>query len=203
MGANLPFRSGVRRNFLPSPTQQHQAKERQYRRFLAPVGTIPLSVYSSRVSLGRAIKRWRLFLIPEEVVRPQLIKDLQACLTERQREKWRPKGFVRAATDPYANLVHVGLLRGKIPGSGEARSRNRNLLEKMLKEGPTSFTPAERTHLLRDAESMAALHHRVWHMSHSDSEPAVTQADQASAIKDQAMLAVDRSPDAEAHWQST
>jgi hypothetical protein len=40
-------------------------------------------------------------------------------------------------------------------------------------------------------------------MSHSDSEPAVTQADQASAIKDQAMLAVDRSPDAEAHWQST
>jgi hypothetical protein len=35
------------------------------------------------------------------------------------------------------------------------------------------------------------------------SEPAVTQADQASAIKDQAMLAVDRSPDAEAHWQST
>jgi Periplasmic glucan biosynthesis protein, MdoG len=125
------------------------------------------------------------------------------CLTERQREKWRPKGFVRAATDPYANLVHVGLLRGKIPGSGEARSRNRNLLEKMLKEGPTSFTPAERTHLLRDAESMAALHHRVWHMSHSDSEPAVTQADQASAIKDQAMLAVDRSPDAEAHWQST
>jgi hypothetical protein len=32
------------------------------------------------------------------------------CLTERQREKWRPKGFVRAATDPYANLVHVGLL---------------------------------------------------------------------------------------------
>jgi membrane glycosyltransferase len=177
--------------------------------WLLPVATplflsIPLSVYSSRVSLGRAVKRWRLFLIPEEVVPPQLIKDLQARLTERQREKWRPEGFVRAATDPYANLVHVGLLRGKIPKSGEARSRNRNLLEKMLKEGPTSLTPGERAHLLRDAESMAALHHGVWHMSHSDSasEPAVIQADQASAIKDQAMPAVDRSPDAEAHWQS-
>jgi hypothetical protein len=72
----------------------------------------------------------------------------------------------------------------------------------MLKEGPTSFTPAERAHLLRDAESMAALQRGVWHMSHSDSEPAVTRADQASAIKDRAMPAVDRSPDAEAHWQS-
>jgi hypothetical protein len=51
---------------------------------------------------------------------------------------------------------------------------------------------------------MTALDHCVWHMSHSDSasEPAVTQADQASAIKDQAMPAVDRSPDAEAHWHS-
>jgi membrane glycosyltransferase len=122
---------------------------------------------------------------------------------ERQRQKWRPKGFVRAATDRYANLVHVGLLRGKIPKSEEARARNKNSLEKILNEGPASLTSAERAYLLRDAESMAALHHCVWHVSHSDSasEPAITQADQASAIKDH-MPAVDRSPDAEAHWQS-
>jgi membrane glycosyltransferase len=177
--------------------------------WLLPIATplflsIPLSVYSSRVSLGRVVKRWRLFLIPEEIAPPQVIKDLKASLTERQREKWRPKGFVRAATDPYANLVHVGLLRGKIPKSEDARVRNKKFLEKMLKEGPASLTPAEGAHLLRDAESMAALHHGVWHMSHSDSasEPAVSQADQASVIKDQATPAVDRSPDAEAHWQS-
>jgi membrane glycosyltransferase len=176
--------------------------------WLLPVATaillsIPLSVYSSRASLGRAVKRWRLFLIPEEIASPQVIKDLQAGLMERQRQKWRPKGFVRAATDRYANLVHVGLLRGKIPKSEEARARNKNSLEKILNEGPASLTSAERAYLLRDAESMAALHHCVWHVSHSDSasEPAITQADQASAIKDH-MPAVDRSPDAEAHWQS-
>ena len=95
---------------------------------------------------------------------------------------------MRAATDPYANLVHVGLLHGKIPKSEDARTRNKNFLEKILKEGPASLTLAEGAHLLRDAESMAALHHGVWHMSHSDSasEPAVSQADQASTIKDQA-----------------
>ena len=40
--------------------------------WLLPVATplflsIPLSVYSSRLSLGRVVKRWRLFLIPEEI----------------------------------------------------------------------------------------------------------------------------------------
>ena len=38
--------------------------------------SIPLSVYSSRVNLGRAARRWRLFLIPEELAPPQVIKDL-------------------------------------------------------------------------------------------------------------------------------
>ena len=166
--------------------------------------SIPLSVYTSRASLGSAARRWRLFLIPEELAPPQVVKDLQAGLLERQRERWRPEGFLRAATDPYANLVHVGLLRGKTPKSSEARTRNKNLREKMLKEGPASLSPSERAYLLRDAESMAALHHGVWHMSHSDStsEPGVTQAHQASAIRDLAMPAVDRSPDAQSHWQS-
>ena len=165
--------------------------------------SIPLSVYSSRVSLGRVVRGWRLFLIPEEIAPPQVIKDLKASLAERQREKW-PKGFVRAATDPYANLVHIGLLRGKIPKSEDARLRNQNFLGKMLKEGPASLTPAERAHLLRDAESMVALHHGVSPMSHSDSanEPAVTQAHRTSAIHAQPMPAVDRSPAAEGLWQS-
>ncbi|HSE91559.1 MAG TPA: glucans biosynthesis glucosyltransferase MdoH [Candidatus Binatia bacterium] len=76
--------------------------------------SIPLSVYSSRVSLGRAVRRWRLFLIPEEVAPPQIIKDLRASLARRHRQKWAPEGFVRAAINPYVNAVHIGLLRGKM-----------------------------------------------------------------------------------------
>jgi membrane glycosyltransferase len=166
--------------------------------------SIPLSVYASRASLGRAVRRWRLFLIPEETTPPQVIKDLQAGILERQREKWRLEGFVRAATDPYANLIHIGFLRGKIPKSGAARARNKNLQEKMLKEGPASLTPSERAYLLRDAESMAALYRRVWHMSHSDSdnELAVSRAHQASAMNHHTVPEVDRSPNAETNCQS-
>jgi membrane glycosyltransferase len=45
---------------------------------IALILSIPLSVYTSRLSLGCAVKRWRLFLIPEELAPPQVIKDLQA-----------------------------------------------------------------------------------------------------------------------------
>jgi membrane glycosyltransferase len=48
--------------------------------------SIPVSVYSSRVSLGRAARRWRLFLTPEELDPPQVITDLQASLTNLQQK---------------------------------------------------------------------------------------------------------------------
>ena len=109
-----------------------------------------------------------------------------------------------AAANATFSIDNVASLAKKLAAEPfRSGRRSPNFLEKMLNEGPASLTSAERAHLLSDAESMAALHHGVWRMSHSDSEPAVTQADQASAIKDQAMPAVDRSPDAGAHWQST
>jgi membrane glycosyltransferase len=43
---------------------------------VALILSIPVSVYSSRASLGLAAKRWRLFLIPEELDPPRVIADL-------------------------------------------------------------------------------------------------------------------------------
>src|SRR5262249_19530167 len=36
--------------------------------------SVPLSVFSSRAALGRRLRRWRLFLIPEEVEPPEIIR---------------------------------------------------------------------------------------------------------------------------------
>ena len=130
--------------------------------------SIPLSVYSSRIGLGRAFRRWRLFLIPEEIDPPPVIKCLQADLHRRQKQKCALPAFVQAAIDPYANAVHVALLRGKIPKSAEARRRNRCLREKVLAEGAASLTPSERACLLQDAESMTALGHALCETDDSD-----------------------------------
>ncbi len=55
---------------------------------------VPLSVYSSRVGLGRAIKRWHLFGIPEERCPPPVVQGLEKMLAkdnlETQRRLQRP-----------------------------------------------------------------------------------------------------------------
>ena len=49
---------------------------------------VPLSVYSSRIGLGRAIKRWQLFCIPEEKVPPPVVQLLAKSLAkEKQRRR--------------------------------------------------------------------------------------------------------------------
>ena len=47
--------------------------------------SIPVSVYSSRVPLGRALRRRRLFMTPEETERPELLTQLADTL-DRPRE---------------------------------------------------------------------------------------------------------------------
>lgn len=173
--------------------------------------SIPLSVYSSRAGLGSAARRWRLFLIPEELDPPQVIRDLQAGLEQRSRQKWQPEPFVRAVADPDANAIHVALLRGKVPRSADARTRNRSLQEKSLREGPASLTPVERAHLLRDAESMAALHRALWQINPA-SEPPLAETQQRSTVpvleplqqsdSDEPADRADLSQTG-AHWQTT
>ena len=178
--------------------------------WLLPVATalvlsIPLSVYSSRVSLGRAVRQWRLFLIPEELAPPQVIKNLRSGLTERQRQQWEPEGFVRAAIDPYANAVHVELLHGKSPKSPDARARNRTLREKMLKDGPASLTQSDRNYLLRDGESMRALYYGVWQTNDANFavRHGLARAGQANEMhKNLSFRLTDSSSDREAHWQT-
>jgi membrane glycosyltransferase len=46
--------------------------------------SIPVSVYSSRVALGRALRRWRLFVTPEDTERPEVLKRLNAAMERRR-----------------------------------------------------------------------------------------------------------------------
>jgi membrane glycosyltransferase len=46
--------------------------------------SIPVSVYSSRAALGRALRRRRLFVIPEELERPEVLQRLSAALDRRR-----------------------------------------------------------------------------------------------------------------------
>ena len=122
------------------------------------VFSVPLSVYSSRASLGLALRKWRLLLVPEEHACTEVLERLKASLARNRASQREHDGFIHAAIDPSANAVHCAFLRGKSPKSPLAREHNRNLRQKAIAEGPESLSRYDKIRLLQDAESMAALH---------------------------------------------
>jgi len=118
--------------------------------------SIPVSVYTSRVSLGRTFRRWRLFLIPEEIDPPEILQRLRAAL-ERCRDGDRKRDdFVFGAKDPHGLDVHLSLMRERHRRPPAERPRNPSLLDKALTLGPGSLTPREKARLLRDTASVLA-----------------------------------------------
>ena len=129
--------------------------------------SIPLSIFFSKVSVGRAARDLGLFLTPEETEPPpelrQLSQNLQQCY--RHLPPFEPLradyGFMQAVLDPYINSMHVALLRQRRPG-GEAREWFLRLRERLLREGPAEFSTKEKMALLLDADSMIWLHRELW-----------------------------------------
>ena len=128
------------------------------------VFSIPLSVYASRASLGLALRKRGLLLTAEEHASTEVLERLKAALASNSAGQGEYDGFIRAASDPFANAVHCAFLRGKSPKSPIARERNGGLRQRAIAEGPGSLSRSDRKHLLRDAENMAALNAGVRHI---------------------------------------
>jgi membrane glycosyltransferase len=122
--------------------------------------SIPLSVASSRASLGRWSQRWALFATPEERLPAPVLARLQAVLDRHRWESPPIDAFSYAILDWLANFIHVAMLRGR-PKTARTKERNRSLLETALKSGPGNLSRCERAALLKDAESMTLLHRQV------------------------------------------
>jgi len=128
--------------------------------------SIPLSVWSSRASVGRAFRMLGLLLIPEEMEQPRELKSLEANLASEQKNfASSPKagGFVKAVVNPVVNAVHLGLLRGKQRKlTQEIASGRTGLIEKAFSQGPASLSPKEKRIILYDPLLVQELHRRVW-----------------------------------------
>jgi membrane glycosyltransferase len=126
-------------------------------------------VLGSRVRLGEAARRYRLFLTPEETAPSRELRDLYVAAVQMNAARdWRPPkerdGFVRAAVDPYVNALHCTLQRGARRLHPSIRGSREALLERALVQGPTELTNLERRALLSDPEIAAELHRRIWEL---------------------------------------
>ncbi len=138
--------------------------------------SIPLSVFTSRRSLGTRARSLGLFLTPEETKPPAEIVSLRSHLRihELTEDTTPPRphaGLAEAVLDPYVNAIHVSLLREKQlnPVYAEqfiqlgADSKEVQMLgEKLLAEGPDQLTAAERLKVMADQRLMVSLHQQAW-----------------------------------------
>ena len=131
------------------------------------VCSIPLSIFISKVGIGRKARELGLFLTPEETSPPADLELLERNLAEcyRHLPPFEPLradyGLMQAVLDPYINAMHVALLRQRPPSAG-AREWFANLQARLLREGPGRFTTKEKMALLLDPQSMIRLHRELW-----------------------------------------
>jgi membrane glycosyltransferase len=120
--------------------------------------SIPMSVYSSRISLGRLMRRAGLFVIPEEANPPEELRRMQSHLL---RAAPLP-GFIEAVVDP---LVHAlacasgNMRRSQSPALLESRQV---LINEAVSGGPEALSNAQKAALLGDPLALSRLHFQVW-----------------------------------------
>lgn len=119
---------------------------------------IPISVWSSWVSLGEWARKHRLFLTPEEVDPPPVLLTLDRELELAASLPWAQPGdaLERVLGDPRVRGVHLSML-----DSGSEDDLHRHYLEglelKYRLNGAAALTPREKRDLLLDEEAVRSL----------------------------------------------
>ena len=138
--------------------------------------SIPLSVLTSRKSLGARARSAGLFLTPEEIELPDELLSLRSHLKIHELtgdDSPRPAhaGLAEVVLDPYVNAIHVSLLRERqlnpvyaeqFSKLGVGGDRIQALGEKLLAEGPDKLTAASRMSVMADQRAMVWLHQQSW-----------------------------------------
>ncbi|SEI78738.1 membrane glycosyltransferase [Azotobacter beijerinckii] len=123
--------------------------------------SIPVSVISSRVGLGRFLRERKLFLIPEEHETPA-----ELCATERytreNRRRAQGGAFVRAVVDPLGNALACAMATARHGRSAAIERLREERVEHALAAGPERLDGETRLALLGDPVALARLHLRLW-----------------------------------------
>ncbi len=140
--------------------------------------SIPVSVFSSRLSLGLGSKKAKLFLIPEESNPPQELLSTYAY-TRHNREHAMENGFVEAVLRPFPNALACAMAtarHGQAPLLEQARQR---ALNEALELGPKKLDGKRKLALLSDPVLLARLHAQLWQQA--EQHPLWRHAYQQSA----------------------
>jgi membrane glycosyltransferase len=124
----------------------------------ALVVSIPISVYSSRISLGRALRRAGLFVIPDEADPPRELRTVRVHAAGAGRPT---PGFVDAVADPALNAVACAALPRRGGSAGRGAVRRFRTIATAIGRGPDALSDGQKRLVLMDPLVLAQLHRHV------------------------------------------
>jgi len=124
----------------------------------ALIVSIPLSVYTSRVSLGRRARRAGLFLIPEEVHPPREMRATRRY----DRAAPAPPTFADAAVDPYVNALFCAIANDRRQLPESIQRDHAALARDAVEKGPAALDAEAKVRLLSDPLALSWVHSQLW-----------------------------------------
>jgi len=143
--------------------------------------SIPLSVYSSRVSFGRRLRRAKLFLIPEEVALPDELRSAGAHVDDGDAS-----GFLHAVVDPLANAIACVAAPPHAKNAPAVQVRRDRAIAAAVKQDPGAMTDRDKRLFLADRLALSQLH--LWVRTSGAAHPGWYAEDSVSAMSDDAVL---------------
>jgi len=133
-----------------------------------PILAIPFSRLTASNKLGWLARRKGLFLIPEETQAPWELEELEEPF-ETSAGRNVPGGtgaedlgLAQVVLDPEVNAIHVSLLHERQQMPIRTRERLIALADQLLRNPPSALTVQDKRILLWDADSVQALHRKLW-----------------------------------------
>jgi len=120
--------------------------------------SMPVSIYSSSSDLGRMLKRWGIFLTPEEYERPRVLRLLDENLEREDMLGKRAEGEAqKVVADPAVCALHQALLPQR-PLKKRKRHQLKALTYQLLEDGSASLSWQEKRALISESETLLHLH---------------------------------------------
>ncbi len=136
---------------------------------------VPFVMLTSSDRLGQWLRQRGLLLIPEEIDPPPILRDLDEPPTALVRPVTLAAvphyGLLQALLAPFANAVHISLLRRSRVRAKHKQDYLDSLAARLLSEGPDTLTRREMMALLWSSETLTALHRRLWQTSDEELHP--------------------------------
>jgi membrane glycosyltransferase len=120
---------------------------------------IPLSVLTSRVRVGRALRDHGLLLTPEECREPRVLRQARHAAAEVVAAG--AASLQAAVVDPATHARVLSALPPRAAALGDKAGAEARLLDRALGEGPSALGAADRMRLLSSGSALAFLHREV------------------------------------------